>query len=163
MTDNNDNNKLTPAYHDMMTRVQADNDDKKSLLQRIEDAKEKAIELEELTKEEANHISDYMIRDLHDAAQFIVTTENALAEWINFDLQIIEQGFLNMFSNMVDETRLELDNLAERARCATEWQTGEIIGLGTLYCSQCGKKLTFHEPTTVPTCPNCGSYTFRKA
>jgi NADH pyrophosphatase NudC (nudix superfamily) len=162
MTDNNDNNKLAPAYHNMMMRVQASSDGKKSLLQRFEDAKEKSVELEELTKEEATRISDYIVRDLEDAAQFIVTTENALAEWMKFDLQVIEQGFLNMFSGMVDETRLELDNLAERAYYATEWQSGEIIGLGTLYCSDCGEKLIFHEPTVIPACPKCGGHQFKR-
>ena len=166
MSNDNQNSKenLVPAYQKMMTRVEKTQKSaiKKTLQQHIEDAKEKAVELEELTLEEAERIGDYLRRDLHDAAEFIVSTEQALADWIRFDLEVIEESLLEMFSMMVDQTQLELENLAERAHQVTEWNSGEITALGTLYCEMCGKALHFHKPDYIPACPNCGATCFKR-
>ncbi len=160
--DSKDN--LVPAYHKMMTRVEETQKSSttKTLQQHIEAAKEKAVVLEELTREEAEHIGEYLRRDLQDAAEFIVSTEQALADWIRFDLELIEDRLLSMFSLMVDQTRLELENIAERARQATEWNSGEITGLGTLKCENCGHVLRFHQPDYIPTCPNCAGTLFKR-
>lgn len=156
--------KFISAYHQMMNRVKdsLSHTTPKSLHQQIETAKEKAVELKELTLEEAEKIGDYLRRDLEDAAHFIVTTNQALADWMRFDLELIEEHLLNKFSLMVDHTRMELENLAERARQATEWSSGEITGPGTLSCTNCGKILHFHKPDYIPACPNCGSISFKR-
>ncbi|MCK5717957.1 MAG: zinc ribbon-containing protein [Thiomargarita sp.] len=163
-TKKDQNEHLIPAYHKMLTRV--DETQKSAtthtLTQHIENAKEQALVLDELTREEAEHIGEYLRRDLHDAAEFIVSTENALADWMHFDLELIEDRLLDMFSVMVDHTRLELDNIAERARLANEWHSGEIIGLGTLYCEMCHHALQFQKPDYIPACPNCGATIFKR-
>jgi rubrerythrin len=161
---NNDKDNIVPAYRKMMTRVEQTQKTSttKTLQQHIEAAIEAAVQLDELTREEAERIGDYLRRDLHDAAEFLVTTERALADWMRFDLELIEDRLLNMFSLMVDQTKLELENLAERARLATEWNSGEIIGLGTLYCENCDHALHFHKPDYIPACPNCGATRFRR-
>ncbi len=162
---NNENkDNLIPAYHKMMKRVEETQkvSTTKTLGQHIEDAKEKALILEELTREEAEHIGEYLHRDLHDAADFIVNTEQALADWMRFDLELIEQSLLDMFSLMVDQTRTELENIAERARLANEWNSGEIIGLGSLCCEICGHTLNFHKPDYIPACPKCGATQFKR-
>ena len=162
MTHPTSKEKLVSAYQKMMGRVQdtLENSTIQTLQQHIESAKEKAVELEELTFEEAERIGEYLRRDLQDAAEYIVTTEQALADWLRFDLELIEDQLLRMLSLMVDQTRAELDNLAESARQATEWQSGEITGPGTLRCEQCGKVLRFYKPGYIPTCPNCGGVAF---
>ncbi|MBE9563240.1 MAG: zinc ribbon-containing protein [Proteobacteria bacterium] len=151
---------LVPAYRKMLSRVEAAN--KKTLHKRIETAIESAVELEELSREEAENIGNYLLKDLQDAAQFIVSTEQVLADWIRFDLELIEERLLDMFSLMVDQSRLELDNLAERAHQAIEWHTGEITGLGTLYCANCNKPMSFKKPDYIPACPNCESTLFKR-
>ena len=157
-------NKLVPAYQKMMDRVQYDlsQNQSKTLIQHIEAAKEKAVELEELTVEEAEKVSDYLRRDIHDAAEYLVTTEQELVDWLKFDLELIEERLLGMLNLMVDHTRQELTNLAESARQATEWCTGEITGPGTLYCVACGKKLVFKKPDYIPVCDNCGAILFKR-
>lgn len=152
-------------YRKMMGRIEKTQktSSKKTLQQHIQAATDMAVELNELSREEAEHLGDYLRRDLIDAAQFIVTTEQALADWMRFDLEVIENGLLNMFSLMVDQTQLELENLAESARQATEWHSGEIVGLGSLYCEMCGHALQFQEPDYIPACPNCGATQFKRA
>jgi len=156
--------KLVPAYQKMLGRVKEvlPHPQFKTLRERIEAAKEKTVGLEELTIEEAERIGDYLHRDVEDAAQFIVGTGQALTDWMRFDLELIEDRLLEMFSLMVDHTRTELENLAEQARLATEWNSGEITGPGTLYCDNCGKILSFHKPAYIPICPNCNSTLFKR-
>lgn len=158
------NKNLVPAYRQMMTRVKETlaHATDKTLLEHIEAAKEKAVELEELSREEAERIGEYLRRDLHDAAEFIISTEQALANWMRFDLELIEERLLEMFSLMVDQTRQELESLAERARQATEWVSGEITGPGTLCCENCGNLLSFPQPDYIPACPNCGATLFKR-
>jgi predicted RNA-binding Zn-ribbon protein involved in translation (DUF1610 family) len=164
----NDNHKphdkLVPAYQQMLTRLKEilPHPNFKNLRERIATAQEKAVGLEELTLEEAERIGDYLRRDIEDAAQFIVTTRQALADWMRFDLELIEDRLLDMFSLAVDHTRLELENLAELARHATDWCSGEITGPGTLYCDSCEQALYFHKPDYIPVCPNCGGTLFRR-
>jgi rubrerythrin len=166
MNNDNQNSKdnLVPAYQKMMTRVEETQkrSTTKTLQQHIDSAIEKAIELDELTREEAEHIGDYLRRDLHDAADFIITTEQALADWIHFDLELVEERLLEMFSLMVDQTQQELENLAERARQATQWHSGEITGLGTLFCENCDNALHFPQPDYISSCPNCGATRFKR-
>jgi NADH pyrophosphatase NudC (nudix superfamily) len=154
---------LVPAYQKMMMRVEKTQKytPKKTLLQHIDVASDRAVELNELTREEASLIADYLRRDLHDAAHFIVTSERALADWIRFDLELIEERLLELFSLMVDQTQQELENLAERARQATEWNSGEIT-LGTLYCDNCTHAVHFHQPDYIPVCKNCGATRFKR-
>ena len=155
---------LVPAYHKMMTRVEQTHKESATtgLQAQIEAAQEQAVALNELSREEAEHIGDYLRRDLQDAAEFIISTEQSLADWMRFDLALIEDSLLDMFSLMVDKSSLELENLAESARQATEWQSGEITALGTLNCEKCGHSLHFQKPDYIPACPNCGATRFKR-
>jgi rubrerythrin len=156
--------KLVGAYRQMMTRVKEalQHTKTKTLRQHIDIAQDKAVELQELTREEAERVGDYLHRDLEDAAHYVVTTKQALADWMRFDLELIEERVLEMFSVMVDHTQVELENLAERARYATEWYSGEITGPGTLQCDNCGKTLHFHQPDYIHPCPNCNATLFKR-
>lgn len=158
------NDSLSSGYQHMMARVKTalETPTTLSLREHIDHAKMRAVELGELTDEEAERIGDYLRRDLEDAAQFVSETGQGLADWLKFDLELLEDRILDMFSVMVDQTQIELHNLAERARYATEWMSGEIAGPGTLICDQCGESLTFQRPTHIPACPKCGNTLFKR-
>lgn len=149
----NDNKNLN-AYQNMMQQLR-DFTHWKSLREHLDQAVEKAVTLEELTREEADKISAYVQRDVEDAAKFIVETRQDLATWLRFDINLLEEKLLDMFKHAVDHTQLELDKLADQAEIATHWHTNEIIGLGTLRCDQCGELLHFQKPTKIPVCPQC--------
>lgn len=117
----------------------------------IAQAKEKMSELEELTSEEVDKLGEYLQRDLVDAAEF----SGGLGDWLRFDLDLIEDRILEVFSSMVDQTRLELDRLKQDAIRYGEWHTGEITGIGTLKCKTCGELLHFHQSGHIPPCPKC--------
>jgi rubrerythrin len=156
----NNNDKLLSAYEQMLSRVKDSPKASYSLSERIDRAKEKALEFEELTREEAEKLAYYVKRDLHDAAHFIVETEHELADWLRFDLSLLEERFIDLFSVMEDPTRTELDHLTEQAKLASEWITGEIACAGTLYCASCNHHLSFYQPDFIPACPNCGATLF---
>ncbi|MEO5573020.1 MAG: zinc ribbon-containing protein [Gammaproteobacteria bacterium] len=173
MTENNTSEKLVLAYNRMMERVKAalehaGHDTLPSVQQHIESAKKKAVELGELTREEAEKIGTYVKRDLHDAADYLTVTGKELAAWLRFDMKLVEQRVLDVFSTMVDRTRQELDKLGLRAKVADEskntniWHTGEVTGVGTLSCAACGQPMHFHATGRIPPCPKCYATRFRR-
>jgi hypothetical protein len=167
MTDQNpSNDTLAQAYQNMMTRIKTAlsrtrEETLPNLQQQIDAAVDKAIELEELTDEEARRMGDYLRRDVQDAAEFLVNTRQELGDWLGFDVALVEDKLLDMFSHMVDHTREELDKLAQQARAASEWHTGEVTGPGTLRCEGCGKEISFHKPSRIPPCPHCHQTLFK--
>jgi len=159
--------RLISAYENMLERVHAawDRAEKGSLLslrRNLSQAREKAVELGELTREEAEKVSGYLERDVKDAAGFLSTNERAFAEWLRFDLQLIEGRLEEMFANVADRTRLELQALARQADEASAYHTGEVTGPGTLICAACGKELHFHRTGHIPPCPQCRSTRYRR-
>ena len=74
----------------MMTRVktaieEAEEATPPALLKHIANARETAIELGELTRDESEKIAAWLERDLHDAGQHLVSTGKELGDWLHFD------------------------------------------------------------------------------
>lgn len=155
--------KLTVAYNLMLERARITMAQAgKGLQHGVEAAMEKATELGELTREEAEQVSDYVMRDLHDAAEFISDSGSELRDWLRFDVEVVERSLAEMFSQMVDHTKMELDKLQQQANAIGEWHTGEIVSIGTLECKGCGEHLHFHHTGHIPPCPKCRGTTFRR-
>ncbi len=160
--------RLTDAYENMLERVHdAMQTTKQSALpglrEYLGEVREKMVELEELTKEEAETIAGYLERDIKDAASYLAETGEQLSAWWRFDKQLVEDRLLEMFINVADQTKLELDKLAEQARAASTYRTGEVTGPGTLICKDCGKALQFHKTGHIPPCSGCQGTSFRRA
>ncbi len=158
--------KLEQAYDRMLERARetlehARHETLPNLQHVLEEAKDTAVELGELTIDEAEKIRDYLKRDLTDAAQDMEEGRKELAEWFRFDIQLIEDRLTEMFSHMVDHTRLELNRLKMQAMAA-DWHTGEITGPGSLQCRKCRQQLEFHKTGHIPPCPKCKSTVFRR-
>jgi hypothetical protein len=155
--------KLAVAYNLMLERARnLMSEAGKGAAHGIDAAMEKATELGELSREEAEQVADYVRRDLHDAADFISESGSELGDWLRFDLEVVERSLAEMFAQMVDHTKLELDNLEQRANAIGEWHTGEIVGIGTLECKGCGELLHFHHTGHIPPCPKCRGTTYRR-
>lgn len=155
--------KLTEAYNLMLERSRETIKNTQSGVRKaIDKAMEKATELGELTREEAELVSIYVMRDLEDAATFINESGRELRDWLRFDIEVVENAILDRFTQMVDQTRLELDQLERRANAIGEWHTGEIVGIGTLQCKSCGEVIHFQQTGHIPPCPKCHGTTFRR-
>ena len=128
----------------------------------LEKARDNMVELGELTREEANKVSDYLSRDIEDAAAYIAETGQDIHDWWRFDLELIEQRMMDMFTRVADQTSLQLAMWAETARQLTLYQAGEVTGPGTLVCDRCGAKTHFVNPGRIPLCADCGGHTFKR-
>jgi len=163
MTDKNDfepMERLIIAYEEMLKRVshtieQAGESTIPNLKHNIEQAREKAIELGELSREEAEKVAGYIERDMEEVAHYMGETGEQLADWWQFESSLIEDRLLDAFSSVADQTSLQLAKLAQQAREASTYHTGEITGPGTLICTKCGEELHFHKAGHIPPCPKC--------
>ena len=160
--------RLVDAYERMLERVDqaleiAEKNTIPSLRKALDGAREKAVELNELTREEADKLAGYVERDMKEAARFLAETGEEFRSWWRFDLKVIERQLLDMFASVADKTRVELERLAGQAREASLYHTGEVAGPGTLACIECGKELHFHKAGRIPPCPQCHGTRFRRA
>ncbi len=159
--------RLVAAYEAMLERVHeaANSAEKKTLpwmREALADARDKAVELEELTREEADKIARYVERDLHEAASFIADTGQEFRDWLSFDWRLMQNRMLEMFAGMADQTSEALKGFAEQARQANVYRTGEITAPGVLRCAECGEELHFKKTGHIPPCPKCNATSFQR-
>lgn len=165
MKESNLDQKLIAAYDKMMARVAnlldtAEQQALPVLQKNIEKAKHQAIELKEITQEEAEKLAYYVRRDLHDAAEYLEQTGDELSSWFSFDLELVEERILDVFAKVADKTRLELAQLKEQAKRSEEYHTGEITSIGTLACKACDTLVHFKKTGRIPPCPKCHKTAF---
>ena len=89
------------AYDDMMVRVktaieEAEEATLPKLQEFIHEARDKAVELGELTRDEAEKVAGYLERDLQDAGKHLAETGQELGDWLRFDMHQIEERLLEV-------------------------------------------------------------------
>lgn len=160
--------RLTHAYHQMLHYLKAalpDLDEKaaKNSIETIFDkGKAKVVALGHVTAEEAEEISEYLKRDVEDAARFIDDTEHNAMAWLRFDAQYVEQQLLDAFMSVADKTKTDQLYLQWRLNRGPEYLTGEVTSIGTLQCDNCGQTLNFHHISHIPPCPKCQKTIFSR-
>jgi len=127
----------------------------------LAEAREKAVELGELTREEADQVADYLDRDLKAAGGWLADTGEEFRDWLGMETALISDRLLDMFIAAADQTSLELREFKQRAE-AMDYKTGEMAGPGTLVCSACGEHLHFTKPGHIPPCPKCSATRFKR-
>lgn len=114
-----------------------------------------------LSADDSLKLSQSLKRDLIDAAHHLSATGKELKDWLGFDLMLIKNELWQKFTAATDKTTLELLKLKQTAANAG-YHTGEIIGLGTVICDQCGASLHFHKPGHIPPCAKCHGTHFHR-
>ncbi|HED35134.1 MAG TPA: hypothetical protein ENJ08_13135 [Gammaproteobacteria bacterium] len=155
------------AYEKMLERSvsnlhQAKEKSMQILHQFINQARDKAVELEELTEEDAAKVATWLKRDLNDFIDSLVEGENELKDWLGFETSLLENVFLDLMLQTADKTTVELLALKENARIASTWHTGEVTGPGTLICDNCGEVLHFHKAGKIPPCAKCHATSYHR-
>ena len=150
---------LADAYDHMLTQL-SEIFTQDGIFDAVEKSAEQASNLVELSREEIDHVSDYLRRDLHDAARFMSESGKQLSDWLHFDLTLVEKEMIKHFASAVDRTGLELDQLNHDLEAALHYKTGEITGIGTLACEACKHTLHFHKTGHIPPCPSCHATKF---
>ena len=85
-----------------------------------------------------------------------------LGDWLKFDAELVEERLAEILSHVVDTTKIEFQELAERAKQANLWNAGEVAGPGTLTCTNCGEQIIFHVTKEIPSCPKCDGSLFQR-
>lgn len=160
-------NRLIKTYNQMMAAIRetfenTDTSDQ-TLQKALSEAKEQAIHLGEVTAEEAHEISEYIKRDINDAAEYMMETSAEFSDWLMLDIEIIERNIIDLFLSVADRTRVELEQFKNPPHDPNEYHSGEITGPGTLVCTQCGHNVPFITTGEIEPCPECKNTTFRRA
>ena len=159
--------KLIAAYDKMVERVTLVLDDAEQqvsppLSKVVDNAKQRAIDLKELTRDEADKLSNYVHRDLNSLTEHISQAGQDFKTWFDFDLQLVQDRLMDAFAKVADRTSIQLANLASQAKHYQEYHTGEIVSLGTLTCQSCEHLLSFKKTSKIPPCPHCHKTIFTR-
>lgn len=158
--------RLESAYDKMVQRVQTSLDRAgngiDTLQKALASARETAVELGELSRDEAEKVAAWVRRDLHDAGDYLSRTGHELGDWLHMDLELIEHALVDLIAKAADRTQLDMLKFQEETIQASEYRTGEVTGPGTLRCTSCGEELNFQTPGHIPPCPRCHGTTFER-
>lgn len=157
--------KLISAYNTMAERASAALEHAKegvdNINEAVDHAVETAVELDEMTRDEAERVAYYLKRDLHDAGEHASHEEHELADWFHMDMELIEASLLDLINKAADPTTLAQLKLKLDAQ-AGEYQAGDITAPGGLQCEKCGHFHRHESTGKVPVCTACGSTRFRR-
>lgn len=165
MNDLHTKERLSLAYNRMMERVKhaldvAEHKTIPPLEHAVNKAREKAVALGELSRDEAEKVGEYLQRDIQEFAEHLNQTSSEFKSWFHMDLELVEAKLLDMMTQVADKTRLELARLAVSAQSPRLYHTGEISGPGTLQCCLCEEELRFAKTEHIPPCPRCHATEF---
>jgi len=154
--------KLLKAYDRALLEIKEDLSEK-SLKQAIEDAKQAAHDLGDLTHEEIEAVFNFIMRDIHNAGEFLHQTGKGLSDWLHFDLMLIEDKIWEMFLIVADKSQIDWMDLDQWLKRGGEYHSKEIIGIGTLQCTGCGHLIHFKKTSHIPKCRKCHGTVFIRA
>ncbi len=115
-----------------------------------------------LTQDEAKVISQHLKREIAHARKYLNTDGHELKQWLNFDIQQVEDRFVDFISKAADKTWLDFRQFEQETEQHAEYRTGEICTPGTLRCLECGQTMKFTRTTRIPPCPKCHHTRFER-
>ncbi|MBI5041954.1 MAG: zinc ribbon-containing protein [Gammaproteobacteria bacterium] len=159
--------RLAAAYNRMMERLQElmeDAEDKgiPTLEEGIKQAGNKAVELGELTRDEAEKIGGWIKRDMEEASLYMASGGREFAAWLKFDIEQVEKRVLDVLLSVADRTKLELEAFERSMAAHNTYKSGEITGAGVLECMTCGEAMHFYATATIPACAKCQGTKFKR-
>lgn len=158
---------LGSVYEDMYESIvdslqTAKNKTAPQLLEWISEAKQKAIELDELTDEDAKKLGLWLKRDFDDMLHYLSETEGELKEWLGFEVTLLKSTLIQKMLEAADKTTLELLRMKDNIHQPSTYHTGELTGPGTLVCDNCQEILNFYKAGKIPPCPKCSSTEYHR-
>jgi hypothetical protein len=157
------------VYYRLLERVylSVENFEERSwpfIKEKIEEAAEVELAAEEMTREELGLLTAYLRRDLKDLGIFAHRTGEGVAAWLKFDLNALEQRVVDMLKSLADKTRIEQTELQQRLEHGPEdYISGEIAGVGTLRCLECGCLARLPRIARIEPCHECGNRYFHRS
>lgn len=159
--------RLIDAYNQMMASIRSAfdkaEDSEMSLTKAISMARHEITHISDITQDEAEEISNFIKRDINDAAEYMMESSSEFSDWLMLDIEVIERKLIDLFLSVADKTRVELEQLGVQNRELSLYYSGEITGPGTLQCTACGHKVAFTTTSHIEPCAECGHKTFKRA
>lgn len=160
-------NRLIEAYNHMMASIrsafESSEDKEMSLSKAMSMARDEITHISDITQDEAEEISNFIKRDINDAAEYMMETSSEFSDWLMLDIEVIERKLIDLFLSVADKTRIELEQFGVQNREVSLYYSGEITGPGTLQCTECGHQVSFTTTSHIEKCSKCGHGTFRRA
>lgn len=129
----------------------------------IEQAVELEAAAEDMTREEMDLLGAYLKRDLQSLSRFVSGTGKGLAEWLSFDLHLMEDRLLKLLLSISDRTVLEQEQFQQILEEHQEvYMAGEQVLPGSFSCALCGEPVTVTAPSVLEKCPVCGRVDFQR-
>lgn len=152
------------AYETFLDRVKdkLEHIDEASIKEALEHARETAIALGELTREEAQAMLSYVKRDLAHAADFLSETGEGIQRWLQMDITLLELSLFESFSRVADKTVLDMQKLNYRLERGPVYRAGELVGLGSLQCDTCGAIIQYKKVSEIADCEACNGNAFSR-
>ncbi|WP_114766445.1 zinc ribbon-containing protein [Vibrio rhodolitus] len=110
----------------------------------------------DMTKDELALISAYVKSDLKEFANNY--EESKKGPFYLMVADSIWQGLLDI----TDRTKVEWVELFADLEHQGLYEAGEVIGLGTLVCDECGHQTQYNHPTVIIPCTQCGHKAFSR-
>ena len=129
---------------------------------------EQAIELEEaaeeMTREELDLLGAYLKRDIDSLTHFVSRTGKGVADWLKFDLHLLEDKLASQLLSVADKTTLEHLALQNAKKQVDEeiYVAGETVVAGTFSCLNCGDIYVITQSKMLENCLECGGDTYRR-
>ncbi|MFT4561839.1 MAG: hypothetical protein ACI9BW_001581 [Gammaproteobacteria bacterium] len=158
---------LAEAYEQMLERAVKDAHRTEVKTERvlhdlIHDARDKAVELGELTQHEAERLSKYLARDLIEATNYLAETGRELKDWLGFETTLLESEVIDLLLKAADDTTVDLILLNAAGQSRSKYLAGEITAPCTLTCDDCGDKLHIRRTKEIPPCAACEGNSFHR-
>ncbi|MFT4585887.1 MAG: nucleotide-binding universal stress UspA family protein [Gammaproteobacteria bacterium] len=158
---------LAEAYEQMLERAVKDAHRNESKAERvlhelIHDARDKAVELGELTQHEAERLAKYLARDLSEATNYLAESGRELKDWLGFETSLLESEVIDLLLKAADDTTVDLILLNAAGQSRSKYLAGEITAPGTLICDGCGDKLRIRRTKEIPSCAACLGTSFHR-
>lgn len=128
----------------------------------VDQARDTAQELGELTRDEADLLAQYVKHDLQDLGDFLSDPKGDLRAWFRMDSDLIEASIRDLLFSVADQTSVQLAEFARNAGRPGTLHTGEMTAPGVLECTNCTEQLRFTKIGHIPPCPNCHNTEFRR-
>lgn len=165
MTDPKD--KLLKAYNHMVDELHAAVEKAEETLsptidEMLKNAEQLSKKAYALTQDEAKSISEHLKRDIAHAREYMQTDGKEFKQWLNFDIQQVEDRFIDFLSKAADKTWIDFRALDLLNKKNSVYSTGEICSAGTLRCLKCSQQMKFTKNSHIPPCPKCHHTKFER-
>ena len=159
--------KLVAAFEHMVESVGAALHEAEEALEptideMVHNAEVLARDLYSLSQEEAESLGSTLKRDIHKANEVLNRQSRELKDWWSFDVEVVEDKFVEMMTQIADKTWLEVRAFESGAHPANRYRSGEICNPGSFACRACGEKSELIAIGQLETCESCGGDEFRR-